>query len=46
VKQLSFSEFSLSSAGVTEPCGLWHEEQVIFPSRTGMCELRMVCARF
>ena len=31
---------------MTAPCALWHDEHVIFPSRSGMCELRSVCARF
>ena len=40
------SDGSLRSAGVTVPCGLWHEVQVILPSRSGMCEVRIVWARF
>src|SRR5438046_6326269 len=30
VKQVSFGEISLRSAGVTVPCGLWQEVHVIF----------------
>src|SRR3989304_3589155 len=46
VKHVSLAEFSLRSAGVTVPCGLWQAVQVILPSRSGMCEERIVCARF
>ena len=31
---------------MTAPCGLWHDEHVILPSRSGMWELRIVWARF
>ena len=37
--QLSDTELpTLSSLTLLiDPCGLWHDVQVIFPSRTGMC---------
>ncbi len=28
------------------PCGLWHEPQAIFSSRTGMCAFRNICERW
>src|SRR5436190_17590842 len=38
VTQLSFTELPTLSAFtlLIEPCGLWHDEQDILPSRTGM----------
>src|SRR5262245_6128195 len=37
--QLSTTELPAFSAFTfeIEPCGLWHEEHAILPSRTGMC---------
>src|SRR5512143_571939 len=46
VKQVSLGEASLRSDWLIVPCGLWHEVQVILPSRSGMCEVRIVWARF
>ena len=46
LKHVSFGDDSLRRAGFTVPCGLWHEVHVIFPSRSGMCEERICCARF
>src|SRR5436190_23877967 len=35
---------------VNEPCGLWHDVQFIFPSRTGMCatarSVLVTCSRW
>ena len=38
-RQLSFTELPTLRALTLamEPCGLWHDEQLILPSRTGMC---------
>src|SRR5215467_2061060 len=52
-----FKEGSLRRAGVTDPCGLWHESQLILKSvinpppvvlgtARGMCELRISVAIF
>src|SRR3989304_3215975 len=36
--QFSLTEFSISKAGLGEPCGLWQSTQAIFPSIKGIWE--------
>src|SRR5436190_13959878 len=48
--QLSLIQLpTLSRRTLVLPCGLWHDEHVIFPSATGMCETRDIfstCVRW